>query len=365
MPAPLLQRRPDVGDRAAGALLGLALGALRSRPAPAQDPRPRLARRVALAEARALEGAGAPDPGDLPEVADGAGPVAWSVPVAMLVLGGLPGERVDARRVRELLALAGDDGRLAPRLVPWAVSLDRAVRGEQPAPAPARGWDAGPLAGALAGARSGASAVPFASRRALDARGGVRSGGLLRLGLTMAGGDAGADEAWPLAPMLAGARAGQASELCELPGDPGVLLGNQASLTTALGQVEAVVSLSRVAPGVVPAGTEHHEVLLVDRADAGANPHLAFVLADTAEAIATLRAEGRRVLLHCRAGRSRTPTVAAAHLARRDGLSGPEAFARVTARLAHPDPHNRAFQRALAAIAPAGAAVAERGGLRD
>jgi hypothetical protein len=57
-------------------------------------------------------------------------------------------------------------------------------------------------------------------------------------------------------------------------------------------------------------GVEHIRVWLID-AGPKSNPNLEFVLDDTARIIQTLRAEGKRVLLHCVEGRSRTPAVAA------------------------------------------------------
>lgn len=369
--ASLLQRRPDVGDRAAGALLGLALGATRVGPQAAQDVRARL-RHLVEAAGSGTVGVSAPggtDPVALTGPTDGIrSAVGWVVLAVPLVLAGL-GEGGDdpAHRIRELVGQQVDDPVVTEAAVQWGLALERAVRGDdrgQASPAagqvttalaPAMGSsDVGVLVDALAGARRGATAVPFARRRALHAQGGPSSGQLVRAALVAVAGGRDAGEAWPMVPMLAGARSGQAPFLRELPGDPGVLLGNLASLPAALAQVEAVVSLCRVGEGAVPDELEHHEVLLLDRADADANPNLEFVLADTARAVATLRAEGRRVVLHCLAGRSRTPSVAAAYLARRDGVCGLEAFERVAACLPHPDPHNRAFQRALARIGARG-----------
>jgi protein-tyrosine phosphatase len=69
-------------------------------------------------------------------------------------------------------------------------------------------------------------------------------------------------------------------------------------------------------------------VWLLDSEDPGANPNLDFVLADTADAVAELRAEGRRVLLHCVAAHQRTPSAAVAY-ARRLGIDAAEAQAAV------------------------------------
>jgi hypothetical protein len=99
------------------------------------------------------------------------------------------------------------------------------------------------------------------------------------------------------------------------PHDPEVLMGTFADLfrTRELG-VDAVVSLCRLgvddakAEGVDP--RDHLEVWLVDRESPESNQHLEFVLDDAAAAVAMLRAEGRRVLLHCVAAHHRTPSVA-------------------------------------------------------
>jgi ADP-ribosyl-[dinitrogen reductase] hydrolase len=82
------------------------------------------------------------------------------------------------------------------------------------------------------------------------------------------------------------------------------------------------------APGV--AAADHIEVRLFDRADPAENPNLEFTIDDAARAVATLRAEGRRVLLHCVHGQSRTPTVAARY-AVLCGLPVAEALAAIAA----------------------------------
>jgi ADP-ribosylglycohydrolase len=78
-----------------------------------------------------------------------------------------------------------------------------------------------------------------------------------------------------------------------------------------------VVSLCRVgADPILPgADVEHVRVWLVD--SQGANANLHYVLDQAARQVLRLRQEGKRVLLHCLAGQSRTPAVAAiySHLA--------------------------------------------------
>ncbi len=70
------------------------------------------------------------------------------------------------------------------------------------------------------------------------------------------------------------------------------------------------------------------------------------MLRDTADAIVTWRDEGKTVFVHCAAGVSRTSVVAAAYLARRLGISGLEALARVQAAHERADP-NEGFVAAL------------------
>jgi ADP-ribosyl-[dinitrogen reductase] hydrolase len=205
------------------------------------------------------------------------------------------------------------------------------------------------IAGQLLGARWGASAIPFRWRRMLHGWPGLRAHDLVALAiLTVRGGRVG-PSGWP-GPQR---QTGQAEAYrAPLPGDDGVVLGNLNALEAAVGEVDAVVSLCRVGTGQVPRDVEHHEVVLVDRVGAEDNPHLAAVLLDAADAVATLRAEGKRVFIHCVDGRSRTPTVAALHLAQRDGLTGHEAWRRVADVIPEADAHNSAFQRFLDDLGP-------------
>jgi ADP-ribosyl-[dinitrogen reductase] hydrolase len=88
-------------------------------------------------------------------------------------------------------------------------------------------------------------------------------------------------------------------------------LGGIGALRSLPAGVDAVVSLCRVGDPDVRVGGEHVEVRMVDRDGVDENPHLGFVLADTAELILRLRREGRTVLLHCVQAQSRTPAIAA------------------------------------------------------
>lgn len=66
---------------------------------------------------------------------------------------------------------------------------------------------------------------------------------------------------------------------------------------------------------------------LIDQPDRNAN--LDFVLAEAADTVAALRAEGRTVFVHCAEGRSRTSTVAALYGARHRGIPLDRAWADV------------------------------------
>ncbi len=197
------------------------------------------------------------------------------------------------------------------------------------------------IAGQVLGARWGASAVPWRWRAVLHGWPRYRYADLVRLaaltanrGLRGAGG-------WPAAPsVMAWGRRMEPTSVCVASPDDGLLLGNLPGLSLALDQdVDAVVSLCRMGTDDVPADLDHVQVWVTDRAGGQANPNLAFVVDDAVDAIRSLRAQGKRVYLHCVGGRSRTPTVAAAYLAATRGMSGPDALAAVSAVLPEPAPN--------------------------
>jgi ADP-ribosyl-[dinitrogen reductase] hydrolase len=201
------------------------------------------------------------------------------------------------------------------------------------------------IAGMVLGARWGASAMPFRWRRMLHGWPGMRARDLVRLAVLTARGGRPMSNGWPSAPRIEGA--GEPGFPVPLPGDEGVLLGNLTSLDMAGREVDAVVSLCRVGTEQVPDGVEHHEVWLVDGAGDGSNPNLDLVVEDTVEALRALRGEGKRVFLHCVAGASRTPFVAAAYLADLEGIPTDEALAQVASAIGCHDPWNRGFHEAL------------------
>ncbi|MEA2023549.1 MAG: ADP-ribosylglycohydrolase family protein, partial [Actinomycetota bacterium] len=202
------------------------------------------------------------------------------------------------------------------------------------------------IAGALLGAIWGSSAVPLEWKAAMHGwPGHTTTRDLVRLAmLTINGGD---DDGagWPSAPDLLAyyeEHFPQEPLAVPLPEDPGTLIGNVAG--TAIAGTDVVVSLCRM--GSESLGPEHHDVWLLDEADPGANPHLDFVLDDTARFIAAQRDAGKMVFLHCVRAESRTPTVAAAYLALRLGISGPEALERIRTVLPKARP-NHGFLSAL------------------
>ncbi|KNX38853.1 ADP-ribosylglycohydrolase family protein [Luteipulveratus halotolerans] len=174
------------------------------------------------------------------------------------------------------------------------------------------------ITGALIGALHGASGIPATWRRRVHGWPGLRARDLVSLALQTAG--AAGPGSWPLAshaPVEPGRPLG-----VRAPFDDGLILGTQADLART--DADAVVSLSRVgladrSPSRPP--ENHVECWLVDSDDPAAHNDLACTLADCADAVAELRAEGKTVLLHCVAAQHRTPSVALVYAVRHCGLS--------------------------------------------
>ena len=149
------------------------------------------------------------------------------------------------------------------------------------------------IAGQLLGARWGGSAVPAQWRRMVHGDPGLTGVGLAHRGLAVARG--GIDQVgWPLADTIDYADWGARGRLVPHPHDAQVLMGDDAVLDALPAGVDAIVSLCRVGrrtPGRV-AARDHVTVWLVDSPEPGANPNLDFVLADAADAVGSLRAEG-------------------------------------------------------------------------
>ncbi|GAA3741198.1 hypothetical protein HDA32_002524 [Spinactinospora alkalitolerans] len=177
----------------------------------------------------------------------------------------------------------------------------------------AGGDEAAMHAGALAGARWGASGVPLRVQRQLSETVAPRR--LVTDALVAARGSD--TDAWPQCATLSRAAHDPGHEAFAVahPYDPGVLLCNLEYVRTCT-DAEAVVSLCRMGGEDLPPHLPGRDVVEVWLTDSpGANPNLHFVLDEAARAVAALRAEGKRVLLHCAACQSRTPAVAAHYAA--------------------------------------------------
>jgi ADP-ribosyl-[dinitrogen reductase] hydrolase len=206
------------------------------------------------------------------------------------------------------------------------------------------------IAGGLLGARWGASAAPLAWQRILHGWPGLRSRDLIALALCTAHHGQSGPDGWPGSRVLDYSACADTGVLAVHPHDRGVLLGGVDAVRKPPDGVDAVVSLCRLgraevpAPGVRP--PDHVEVWLADSADPGHNPNLDLVLAQAADAVAVLRAEGRTVLIHCVDAVSRTRAVAALYAARHLGIPVQQALRDVHAVLPAARP-NAAFVAAL------------------
>ena len=216
------------------------------------------------------------------------------------------------------------------------LALERAVRGGRDADTVAA------IAGGLLGAAHGASAVPAPWRRIVHGWPGLTASELVRLGALAARGGRDDGHRWPVGARMEYAHSGDISTLARHPHDDGVWLGAVGVLDALPDQIDAVVSLCRVGASQVPARIEHHvEVWLLDDERVDKNPNLEFVLRDTVDVIAALRAEGRTVLVHCVQAISRTPSVAALYSARHLGVPIEQALSDVQAVLPWASPNGR------------------------
>lgn len=178
------------------------------------------------------------------------------------------------------------------------------------------GWDTdtvAAIAGALLGARYGASAVPTQWRRMVHGWPGMRAHDLVEIGVsTFLGGRQ--TGVWPSVATMADPSI-PAMGLPH-PIDPDIVLGTIADLERVEQlDVDAVVSLCALGLEDIPApgmtARDHIEFWINDEDSTGSvNPHLDFVLDDASSALRQFRAEGKRVLLHCRNGFERMPAVA-------------------------------------------------------
>lgn len=162
-------------------------------------------------------------------------------------------------------------------------------------------------AGALLGARWGVSAVPFRWLRRLQEQPDFRTWNLIRLSVLASTHGRDDERGWPSTTNRRPS-SGTRRRATVHPADNGVLLGD---LEADDKNVDAVVSLCHVGRDDfedIPAG-DHVEIWLVDSADD--NNNLEYAIDQAARLVVQLRAEGKRVLVHCYAGQSRTPSVGA------------------------------------------------------
>lgn len=168
------------------------------------------------------------------------------------------------------------------------------------------------IAGGLLGARWGASAVPAEWRRIVYGYPGRTAEDLVEaVTLAVRGGRPNA-YGWPGVGRIAYHQAHR-PVLVPHPFDDGVWLGNVLALDELPEEITAVVSLCLTGSEQVPTGVVHVPFRLIDEPQPEANPNLDFVLTDAARTVASLRAEGHQVLIHCVAAQSRTPTAGIAY----------------------------------------------------
>ncbi len=224
-------------------------------------------------------------------------------------------------------------------------AVDAAVRGGRDADTVAA------IAGALLGAAYGASAVPLAWRMLLYGWPDMGAHHLVNLAAAI-------ERRGTADPFDVGYPGIPASAAVRHPHDHNVVLGGITTLRQPPDDVDAVVSLCRIAAADIRHDVPHIEVRLIDRADPDNNPHLDHVLLDAVHAVEQLRAQGRTVLIHCVQAHSRTPAIAALYGARRQRIGINDALTDVQAALTDADP-NPAFRAALQRLHPNDTAPAE------
>lgn len=211
------------------------------------------------------------------------------------------------------------------------------------------------IAGGLIGASYGVSAVPLDWKRRIHGWPGWRSEELIENAIEQARlveySEEG-DSSWPLVDRMNYAGWDRTDTCVQSPHDSGLYLGGVLALDDLPRDVDAVVSLCRVGRKQIPDQVSREDrvaVWLPDAGDPAGSAHLDYVLTQAADMVATLRAEGHTVLLHCVQAYSRTPTVAALYAARHRGVDPTKAMDQVVSALsgAHPNPAFRAAYRRI------------------
>lgn len=189
------------------------------------------------------------------------------------------------------------------------------------------------IAGGLLGAYWGVSAIPARWRSVVHGWPGWRARDLVAAASLTARHGRPGPYGWPAIPHIDYAGASTPLAPVSHPYDKGVTLG---TVWPTEHQTDVVVTLCllgterRNLPAVPDA--DQLEVWLIDDDDPSSNPHLDFVLADTASFVASQRDAGKAVFVHCVAAHQRTPSVALAYAVAR-GHDAQEAAERIKAVL--------------------------------
>lgn len=199
------------------------------------------------------------------------------------------------------------------------------------------------IAGGLLGAVYGASAVPSQWRMLLSGWPGLRARGRIQLVDNIIDKDASVQFDY-----IYGGQP-EARRIVRHPHDDKVWIGGVAALHHLPDEVDAVVSLWRVADSDLPTGVQQLDVWLIDRE--AENPNRDFGLFDTVRAIEQLRAEGHTVFVNCVEALSHTPAVAALYGARNQGIDVDDALSDIQAVLHESSPTD-AIRNALRRLAP-------------
>ena len=200
------------------------------------------------------------------------------------------------------------------------------------------------IAGQVLGALWGASSMPARWRHILHGWPSSTARDVEELATLIASGGEPLAYGWPKVDSIDYSDFGP-SIITPHPFDMGLLIGSAPALDELPDDVDAVVSLCLTGRKQVPAHVEHVSFRLIDSPEPDENLNLDFVIADAALAVQSLRAQGKRVFLHCVRAESRTPTVAIAY-AMLIGVPLAQAYAGVLQVLPNAHP-NHAFQVSL------------------
>jgi hypothetical protein len=213
--------------------------------------------------------------------------------------------------------------------------LERAVRGGGDTDTVAA------IAGSLAGAYFGTSRIPAKWRRFIHGWPSMGYRDLLNLAVAAVRKEKLSSTAgWPQSETMLGT---YEDVWVQHPHDDGLWMASLTGLETMPEDIDVVVSMCRVGTNQV-AGAEVIEFWLID--EPGHNLDTGFVLEDAANTIAELRAEGKKVVVHCVAAHNRTPAVAIAYSILHKGIDFDTAWREVREVLPNPQ-HNEEFYWSL------------------